>query len=126
MCSSEMRQEMEAAEAASQQFWKSTITRETILRFWLSVSEHEHRTMICVLLWTARQEFHGGEARARVASKDISRKLRIRMGDRVTEELMVLLKRYSPTVLLRRFHQLEIAVGKCHPQKFKPVSFLVG
>jgi hypothetical protein len=43
-------------------WWYEVVNEETIRRFWVSVTQPNQRTMICVLLWTARKEFHGSEA----------------------------------------------------------------
>jgi len=92
--------------------WQEAVNEGSVRRYWLSIAKPKHRTTICVLLWTARKEFHGGEPKSRSALQDISRKLRVSMGDVIAEGLMVLLKRYSPADLLCSFRQLEREAGK--------------
>ena len=61
MWCSEVRQEAKEAQVVAEQFWATTVTQKTVRRFWSSISQPKQRTMICVLLWTARKELHAGE-----------------------------------------------------------------
>jgi hypothetical protein len=59
--SNEVVQEAKEAQVMAEQFWEISVNAETIRRYWASVSQPKHRTTLCVLLWTAPKELHGGD-----------------------------------------------------------------